>query len=1138
VRRLALLVSLLVAVAITGSAAGSVDKTPRSVIERALEKVHRAPDLTPYARTSKNRVRVIMTLDDPPLAAATYARRLGGLGANAKLDFKSSFSRSYVASLEAEQTRAISKLRAAIPQAVVSRRYQVLVNGFAVSVPYSRLPDLLESGIAKQVFPSYSYHLDLNRGPAVIGGPAFRGATGANGEGVKVAVVDDGVDSEHPMLAPNGFSFPAGFPKGSGGGTTPKVIAARGFAGPGGTGSVLNRDVSFHGTFVAGIIAGNPVDVEAGRRGFCNEAEGGCHPAVDDVAGVAPRAQIGNYRVFNVPAPSPLGGCCSANSPEIVAAFEAAVRDGMDVINFSGGGPQADPRTDVLIPAVTNIVRAGVVPVISAGNDRDFFGLGTAGSPATAPDAISVGAVANAHVFGSSMSVVTPGGLGRIPFSLADDLPPGWISSNQRLLDVGSISGVSRLLCDPAPANSMRNSIALVSRGGCPYSVKSARAREAGATGMVVAENRPGDPTFALFQGLPGGTISDLDGARIRAAAAGAGGAVTVRFTRDMLEIPTTWAGVPTSFSAGGLTPFGHALKPDVMAPGAQILSSTLEEFAGDKYAILDGTSFSAPHVSGVAALLTQRHATWTPQQVKSALMSTAGPSFADTTLTQEASVIVQGAGLVNVSSADRPLIFTDPQSLSFGYLVAGGGANSQAISVTVSDAGGGAGTWTTEVQPQVASAGASVEAAPVTIGPGGSAVVQIVARASAGAVQGDNFGFVVLRRGADARRIPYAFAVSRSSLTGAPVTPLKAVQSGDTRTGDDRARVYRWPTSPFSILGIFGVDPSVNDDGKEKIYSLDITKQAVNAGVVVVRPQPKLNASITALLSSNQPIHPWFMGSLDENNVLGYAGIPVNVNGELPDFLFSIGTAGGVFLPPGKYYISVDSGRDLFSGRSLAGRYTLRSWINDVRPPRVTLITRRVSAGHPTVVAKVTDAKSGVDPLSLQLFFGPSADRLESLGATTWDPATGIATFSIPKEAVNPIGAGPQFMRLVASDYQESKNINTESDSPLPNTRFQGFRVQAVARPTVTWIAPEKGKCLVARQKLTVVANDNVQISSVGFFDGNRQIGRVRKNVAGIYELNWSTRGKRKGAHVLTATASDVRGREAAAAQTVRICK
>ena len=657
-----------------------------------------------------------------------------------------------------------------------------------------------------------------------------------------------------------------------------------------------------------------------------------------------------------------------------------------------------------------------------------------------------------------------------------------------------------------------------------------------GAQALIVAENRAGDPSFSLFSGLDGGTISDLDGARLRTAAAGSGGAVTVRFTRDVTEVPTTWAGVPTSFTSSGLTPFGKALKPDLTAPGAQILSSTLPEFAGDQYAVLDGTSFSAPHVAGIAALLTQRHPTWSPQQMKSALMSTAGPAFADTSLTQEASVLVQGAGMPRVSTADRPLIFTAPASLSFGYLVAGGGASSRAISVTVSDGGDGAGTWFAEIRPQVASAGATVEAAPVTIAPGGSAVVQIAARVTAGAVQGDNFGFVHLTRGSDVRRIPYAFSVSRSSLTGAQVTPLRTVQSGDTRVGDDRASAYRWPTSPFSILGIFGVDPSVNDDGKEKVYSLDITRQAVNAGVVVTRPVPRLDASITALLSSNQPIHPWFLGSLDENDVLGYAGIPVNVNGQLPDFLYSIGTAGGVFLPPGRYYVSVDSGRDLFTGRSLAGRYTLRSWVNDVRPPTVRILTKTLSSGRPTIVAKVADKQSGVDPMALQLFFGPS-QRRSSVGATLWDPATGIAAFSIPRESL-PLEAETQFMQVVASDYQESKNINTDSDSPLPNTRFQGFRGEAVDRPTVTWITPEKGRCLAARQKLLVVANDNVQISSVGLFDGNRQIGRVRKNVAGLYEMTWRTSGKRKGARTLTAVASDVRGREAEATQTVRICR
>ena len=231
---------------------------------------------------------------------------------------------------------------------------------------------------------------------------------------------------------------------------------------------------------------------------------------------------------------------------------------------------------------------------------------------------------------------------------------------------------------------------------------------------------------------------------------------------------------------------------------------------------------------------------------MKSALMSTAGPSFADTSLTQEASVIVAGRRPRKRRRRRQAVRSSPTRSRSRSATSSPEEARTRkSISVTVSDAGDGAGTWTAEVQ----AAGCVRRARRSRPHPSRSRraaapIVQIVARASAGAVQGDNFGFVVLRRGSDVRRIPYAFSVSRSSLTGARVTALKTLQSGDTRAGEDRARVYRWPTSPFSILGIFGVDPSVNDDGKEKIYSLDITKQAVNAGVVVVKPVPKLNAS------------------------------------------------------------------------------------------------------------------------------------------------------------------------------------------------------------------------------------------------------------------------------------------------------
>jgi minor extracellular serine protease Vpr len=1133
VRRLAPFACLAFLVAFTGTAAGALDPDARTVIERAQSRLYKGQPVPATPPGAESRARVIVTLADPPLASAAPRSAYATVGARAKLNFASPFARTYLSRLETAQERAIASVREALPEARISRRYQVLLNGFAVSVPYVKLPELLALDLFEKVYPSYTYTSHLNRGPAVIGATQFAGLTGAKGEGVKVAVVDDGVDNEHAFLSPAGLSYPPGFPKGPGGGTTPKVIVAKGFASPGTGGGSINREQSFHGTFVAGVIAGvEGTDVPASRPGFCTEDVGACHPAVSDVSGVAPRAYIGNYRVFNVPLP--LGGCCSGTTPEIVKAFEEAVRDGMDIINFSGGGPQSDPRTDALIETVANVVRAGVVPIVSAGNDRDFFGLGTAGSPATAPDAIAVGAVTNSHVFDASFAVVSPSvPFGRVPFVPTDEIPQGWTQANQRLVDVGAIAGGNRFLCEGSlPAGSLNGSIALVSRGGCQYQAKMNRARDAGAIGMVIAETAPGDPGFSIFQGA-GGTISDLDGARLRAALAGSGGVGTIRFTKDLLEVPTSWPGVPTSFSAGGLTPFGHALKPDVTAPGANILSSTLPEYGGDPFVISAGTSFSAPHVSGAAALLLQRHPTWTPKQVKSALMSTAGPSFADTALTQESSVIVQGAGLVNVGAADRPVLFTDPQSLSFGYLDVNSGAASRAISVMVSDAGDGAGAWSAEVQPQVSSSGASVAAAPFTLASGGTAVVQMVASAAAGAPQGDNFGFVLLRRGGTVRRIPYAFSVTRPQLTGSPTIPLRPFQNGDTRTGEDRARVYRWPTLPFGILSIFGVDPSVNDDGREKVYTLDIARQAVNAGVVVQRPALKLDASIIAQLSSNAPIHPWFLSSLDENDVQGYSGIPVNSNGLMPDFLRNVGAAGGVFLPPGRYYVSVDSGRDFFTGRSLAGPYRLHSWVNDVRPPNIDLITRRVSSGRPTIVARVRDAGSGVDPLSMLLLFGQDFQ----LSATAYDADTGIAVFPIPREATE-LQPGPEFMRIFASDFQETKNIQTEGVNPMPNSRFRGVRMEVVPRPTVTWVLPSKNACLPARARLQIVAGSNATISSVGFFDGRRQIARTRRNVAGIYEITWRTSGKRRGKHTLTAVVSDTRGREAEATQQVRICR
>ena len=531
VRRPVILVLLAAGLVGAGSAGAAL---PGSVSGRlTIEQLRDHRILVP-SRPGVNRTTVIVRMGMEPLAARTADRTLFSSGARRKLNVASSSSKAHLARLAAAQERAVATLRREIPEATVSRRYRILLNGLAVKLPAWKLQHLMRLGFVEDVYPSVGYTLSLNKAPSIIGGPALRAATGVGGTGVKVGVVDDGVDPRHPFLDPGGMSFPAGFPKGTPGFTTPKVVAARAFFPENSTSESrqpLDEATSFHGTFVAGVIGGvENTTAPASVPTTCVASSGGCHGRITGLAGVAPRVHIGNYRVFSQPAP--LGGCCSANTPEIIAAFEAAVADGMDVINFSGGGPQSDPARDPMVQVVTNVVRAGVVPVISAGNDRDLFGLGTVGSPSTAPDAISVAATANSHVFTRGLTLTAPGGLGQMPFVPAPgNIPFAWTNADQQIADVGTITGtngspVSRQLCgNTLPARSLAGVIALASRGGCSFEAKGRNASTAGALGLILADDRAGDPTGIPFNlGVPGGMISDLDGARIRQAVAGSGG--------------------------------------------------------------------------------------------------------------------------------------------------------------------------------------------------------------------------------------------------------------------------------------------------------------------------------------------------------------------------------------------------------------------------------------------------------------------------------------------------------------------------------------------------------------------------------------------------------------------------------------
>jgi subtilisin family serine protease len=314
---------------------------------------------------------VVVTLAPRPIA--TYGRHLS-----------SARDASLTRSLAAVQAQAERNLLSAIPEAQVRWRYRLVADGFAVVVPKADVKELAHIPGIAAVWPNVTYYdlADLqpgaDQGPEIVGADKLWGPTLATaGAGIKIGIIDDGLEATHPYFNPSGYTYPPGFPKGQTQYATPKVIVQRAFPAPSPSwkyeDTPFDPTQSFHATHVAGIAAGDYDTNDDGEL----------------LSGVAPQAYIGNYKALTVPtAQFGLDG----NSAEITAAIEAAVADGMNVINLSLGEPEVAPSRDIVVKALDDAAKDGVVSVVAAGNDYDSFGVGSIDSPANAPAAITVAA--------------------------------------------------------------------------------------------------------------------------------------------------------------------------------------------------------------------------------------------------------------------------------------------------------------------------------------------------------------------------------------------------------------------------------------------------------------------------------------------------------------------------------------------------------------------------------------------------------------------------------------------------------------------------------------------------------------------------------------------------------------------------
>jgi hypothetical protein len=636
------------------------------------------------------------------------------------------------------------------------------------------------------------------------------GGQGVAGLGVKIAMIDTGMDSHHAALNDDTLTPPDGFPIVSRSSdvayTNNKIIVARSYAVNSDGTPAPALDSDGHGTGTSTVAAGAAI---AGPLG--------------PISGVAPKAFLGNYKVF----PDDSSG---AQEDWIMNAIDDAVADGMDIINLSLGTSLASrPGDDLLAQVVENATAAGKIVTISAGNSGSD--PNTIGSPGIAPDAITVGSTWNARDFAASLQPSSGAALAAYPGSGTNSASP----VSAALIDVAAFDPTG-LACDSLPADSLKGSIALISRGVCFFETKINNAQLAGAVAAVIYTDAARPDPFTMNVGgasLPAALLSYQDGASLKQQLSGGTIQATLDFT--IKPIPVSPNRLSEFSSRGPNSDFG--IKPDMVAVGEPILTASLDS----AFVVESGTSFSAPMVAGAAALLKAARPGLTFSQYRSLLIDSATPVVQDS----GAPLTIQqaGAGFLNVLNAINSNVTASPASLNFG---AGSGAVDQTITLTVTNAGASSDTFSLIAQPLGSGVTPSLSGNSVQLNPGESQQIAVQLNASAldpGAYQ----GYIQIQgtQNATAAVVPYWYGVP--SQRAVRITVLDAPNNG--RPGSSQTILIR-PTDGEGLPVSTAPDVSLTSGGGTvtSIESID----ADIPGAYMIRVRVAIGANVLHIASGS----------------------------------------------------------------------------------------------------------------------------------------------------------------------------------------------------------------------------------------------------------------------------------------------
>ncbi|MEK3994049.1 S8 family serine peptidase [Psychrobacillus sp. FSL K6-2365] len=596
-------------------------------------------------------VAVIVHLSEKPVALEQGISQVKGN------KFSNARANQVRGNVKAQQTKVKKELTAKKVQIKQGYTFDTVLNGFAATVKADDIPKLLTVEGITLIEPDTTVHASeinttksselkkdetleaqMNTSISFLGIEQLWDE-GIEGQGIKVAVLDTGIDADHPEFAgiykggknfiPNSSTYTRTRADDDASETSPVER-------PAGTPEFNANGSAFytsHGTHVAGTIAA----IGANEYG---------------IKGIAPKVDLYAYRV--------LGAYGSGSTSGIVKAIETAVLEEMDVINLSLGGG-ANSETDAGSFAINNAMIAGTIGVVATGNSGP--NRGTMGTPATARLGIAVGNTTNPETMYNGEVNVTVGGynltkqLGLMGTTFGQDLA----TQLQGEFDLVAVPGNGEVA--DFEGIDVEGKVALISRGSIAFVDKIANAKANGAVVTIIhnfaggsnAPNASGTFLGDSFAFLPTFDMSQTDGEAIRAALAEGTGKVSFG---NFASTKTLGDDVNDSSSRGPSTP-NFDIKPDVSAPGTNIMSTIPMYKADFPEVVYDeafdrktGTSMATPHIAGIVALVKQANPSWNAFDVKVALSNTA-----KILNTAKYDVFSQGAGRVNAYAAAHPEI-------------------------------------------------------------------------------------------------------------------------------------------------------------------------------------------------------------------------------------------------------------------------------------------------------------------------------------------------------------------------------------------------------------------------------------------------------------------------------------------------